>query len=363
MDINEQNISLYKLRYLKFKTIKRGYYSLVILIILYLLSFLLPFFIGPQALVVKYKDNYYFPVISNILKKPPLQANHFGQSHAFGKERLGEVHYRALKEQFKKENDQNWVLMPLIPYGPNENLLDEIEGNPPISPNKKHWFGTDNRGRDVLARLFYAFRISISFALIVTSLSYLIGTLIGACLGYFGSYIDLLGVRIIEVISAIPFLYMSMVLVSILKPSFWLLAFILVFLAGWIPVSYYVRAEYLREKKKPYVFAALNLGLPTRSILFKHILPNALTPIIAFAPFAIIGNISALVALDFLSLGLPPPTPSWGELLSQGTQNIKNWWLVLAPLSALFFTLLSITFIGEGVREAFDPKNFERFDP
>ena len=116
------------------------------------------------------------------------------------------------------------------------------------------------------------------------------------------------------------------------------------------------------RKKKPYVFAAMNLGLPNRTILFKHILPNALTPIIAFAPFAIIGNISALVALDFLSLGLPPPTPSWGELLSQGTQDIKNWWLVLAPLGALFFTLLSITFIGEGVREAFDPKTYERFD-
>ena len=248
----------------------------------------------------------------------------------------------------------------------NEKFYDSNDNgkfdtfNPPTKPGGNHIFGTDNRGRDVFARLIYGFQISITFALIVTFFAYSLGILIGGTMGYFGGKVDLFGVRIIEIFMAIPFLFLMMIIASLMRPNVVVLALILVFLTGWIGISFFIRGEFYREKAKDYVSAAISMGQSNIKIMFKHILPNALTPIITYAPFAIIGYISTLVILDFLGFGLQPPTPSWGELISQARENLSAWHLIVTPLSAMAITLFLITFIGEAVREAFDPKTYSR---
>jgi microcin C transport system permease protein len=343
------SVSIFRKRWRKFKSIKRGYYSFIVLLILYAVSFILPLFVNHTALMVKYNGSYYFPIF-----KPGIY-----EAEIFGQNRDGETNYRALKEEFKKDNSDNWVLMPVYPYSPSENLLDETTGSPPHAPSSKHFFGTDDRARDVLARLLYGFNISISFALVVTLFAYLIGVSIGALLGYFGGKVDILGQRIIEIWSTLPFLYVMIIVSSILQPNFILLVFIMTAF-GWMGITFYVRGEFYREKARDYVSAAVSLGAKNHTIIFKHVLPNSVTPIISFAPFAIVADISSLVALDFLGFGLPPPTPSWGQLIRQGMTNIENWWLVAAPLTAMFLTLIAIVFIGEAIREAFDPKVYSR---
>ena len=192
---------------------------------------------------------------------------------------------------------------------------------------------------------------------------------VGALLGYFGGKLDILGQRLIEIWSSLPFLYTIIIVSSIvvpiyipgrnlmMQPSFWMLIFILA-IFGWVGITYYIRGEFYREKAKDYVGAAIATGVSEPAIMFKHILPNSLTPVVSFAPFIVVANISTLVALDFLGFGLPAPTPSWGELIGQGTENLTKWWLVFFPLGAMFVTLLLVVFIGEAVREAFDPKEF-----
>jgi microcin C transport system permease protein len=341
------SVSLYRKRWRKFKTIKRGYYSFLIIVFLYLISFMLPLFIGRSALVVRYNDNYYFPVFT------------YHAASEFNQGIPGEANYRFLKKQFSDEGGNSFVLLPLYPYGPNENLLDETEGNPPHPPSWNHTMGTDTSGRDVFARLAYGFNICISFALSVTFFAFLIGIVIGALQGFFGGMVDIILNRAIEIWATLPFLYVIIIISSLLVPNFFLLCLIMT-LFGWIGITYYVRGEFYREKAKDYVSAAVAMGAPSRKLIFKHILPNSLTPIISFAPFAIVGNITALVSLDFLGFGLPPPTPSWGQLIEQGMINIDYWWLVSFPLAVQFLTLIAIVFIGEAVREAFDPKVYSR---
>jgi microcin C transport system permease protein len=260
--------------------------------------------------------------------------------------------------------------MPPIPYGPNESLLD-LPGTPPNPPSAAHPFGTDDRGRDVLVRLAYGFNISLTFALLVTIVGNLLGISVGASLGYFGGRTDIFGQRGIEIWSSLPFLYVVIIISSVvvpvylpgryqlMQPSLWLLVVILAAF-DWMGITYYIRGEFYREKAKDYVGAAIATGVSESGIMFRHILPNALTPVVSFAPFEIVANISALVALDFLGFGLPAPTPSWGELIGQGMENLTKWWLVFYPLGVLFLTLLLVVFIGEAVREAFDPKEFSR---
>jgi microcin C transport system permease protein len=207
--------------------------------------------------------------------------------------------------------------------------------------------------------MVYGFYTSIKFALIVTFICYSIGVSIGAFLGYFGGVFDIIVQRFVEIWSAMPFLYTVMIISAIMEPTFMLLAFILT-LFGWMGMTYYIRGEFYREKSKDYVSAATAIGCTHTSIIFKHILPNSLTPVISFMPFAIVGNISSLVSLDFLGFGLPAPTPSWGELLGQGLANLTKPWLVLSPMIAMFVTLLLVSFIGEAIREAFDPKEYSR---
>ncbi len=343
----EVSTSLLKKRWKKFKTIKRGYYSFVIILILYAVSFILPLFIGKDALFVNYKSEYYFPIFK------------YHSAESLGQNLQGEANYRLLKEQYKNEDKGNWVLMPLYPFGPNENLLSELEGNPPHPPSLSHWCGTDDRGRDVFARLAYGFNIGLSFAIIVTFLSYLIGISIGAMLGFYGGKVDIFGLRLIEIWGTLPFFFVIIIISSVVQPNFILLTVILT-MFGWMGITYYMRGEFYREKARDYVSAAFSMGAKNRKIIFGHILPNSLTPVISYAPFAIVANIFSLVSLDFLGFGLPPPTPSWGQLMQQGLSNIENWWLIVTPLLAMFFTLLAIVFIGEAIREAFDPKVYSR---
>jgi microcin C transport system permease protein len=211
----------------------------------------------------------------------------------------------------------------------------------------------------VFARMAFGFNVSLSFALLLTLVEYLVGGVVGAAMGYFGGRFDLYLQRLIEIWSTVPFLYVVIIISSIITPNFLMLVLILN-LFGWIGITYYVRAEFYREKAKDYVAAAITMGVSTPKILFRHILPNALTPLISFFPFTMVGGITSLVALDFLGFGLRPPTPSWGQMVDVGLTSLEKWWLVAVPLAALFVTLLLIVFIGEAIREAFDPKTYSR---
>jgi len=339
--------SLYAKRWRKFKSMKRGYWSLIIFVSTYLLSFLLPLVVGNEALVVRHKGEYHFPLLTGYIAAQDL-----------GQDRIGDPNYRQLQAQYEAANDGDFVVMPAYPYGPKESLL-ELDGTPPHRPSATHWLGTDDRARDVMSRLVYGYRVSISFALIVTICSYIIGVTVGGLLGYYGGTFDILVQRLVELWSAVPFLFMIMIIVTLIKPSFTLLAVLMV-MWGWMGLTRYVRGEFYREKTKDYVQAAVSMGASDRRIIFKHILPNSLTPIISFGPFAVVGNIGALVSLDYLGFGLPPEEPSWGNMVKVGMANITDWWLVLAPEAAFFVTLLMVVFIGEGIREAFDPKVYSR---
>lgn len=354
----ERSVSIFRKRLGKFRRIKRGYYAFLLILAAYAVSFALPLLINNQPLIVSYQGQWYFPVLK------------FYAPGVFQQTTTGELNYRQLKTDFERDGSDNWVLMPPYPYSPTESLF-YLPGSPPHPPSRSNYFGTDDRGRDVFARLAYGFNVSLTFALIVTAVGEGFGVIVGALLGYFGGKLDIFGQRLIEIWSSLPFLYVIMIVSSILVPvylpernlvlqqSFWMLVLILSAF-GWMGITYYVRGEFYREKSKDYVSAAVALGVSEPAIMFRHILPNALTPVISFAPFVIVVGIQSLVALDFLGFGLPPPTPSWGELINQGVMNLRHWWLIMFPLLALFITLLLIVFIGEAVREAFDPKEHSR---
>jgi microcin C transport system permease protein len=342
----------------KFRRIRRGYYSFLFVAAAYLFSFVLPLVCNNIPLLVRYQGEYYVPFVR------------YYPASTFGQTAFGEPDYRALDAQLAGAGTGDFVLMPPYPYSPNESLLD-LPGTPPHPPSRAHPFGTDDRGRDVLVRLAYGFNISLTFALLVLLLADGFGIIVGALLGYVSGKLDLLGQRLIEIWSSLPFLYTIIIVSSIvvpvyvpgrlqvLQPGFWLLVLILAAFE-WMGITYYVRGEFYREKAKDYVAAAIVTGVSEPAIMFRHILPNALTPVVSFAPFTIVGNIGALVALDFLGFGLPAPTPSWGELIGQGMENLTKWWLVFFPLAVLFATLLLVVFIGEAVREAFDPREYSR---
>lgn len=330
-------------RFQKFKSIKRGYYALILITCLFLLSFGLEFLANNKAILIRYQGKLYFPTFQ------------YFSEETFGGSSGAEPDYRDLQQRFKEVGEGNFVLMPIVPYGPTESLLD-LPGTPPHRPSWQHPLGTDDRGRDVLVRLLYGFRISMSFALQVTFFSLVFGVFVGGLQGYYGGGFDITVQRLIEIWSTIPTLYLVIIISSIFEPGFyWLIVILTLF--GWMGMTYYIRGETYREKSKEYVQAAKALGANDMTIIFRHILPNSLIPIITLTPFALVGNIFALTALDFLGFGLPAPTPSWGELMSQGMGNIYSYWLSLSPICALFITLLLVTFIGEAVREAFDPKS------
>ncbi|MEN0064057.1 MAG: ABC transporter permease subunit [Myxococcota bacterium] len=348
--LDERPVSLMQKRWRKFKSLKRGWYSFVILCSALLLSFFNPVLINNRALVVSYQGELHFPVFEN-----PIEAVDLGQRA------VGEPDYRELKAQYAEANEGDFVWMPLYPYGPYEHLLKDeaLPGPPPHAPTPEHWMGTDDRARDVFARLIYGFRVSLLFGLSVVAVAFTVGTAVGAMLGYFGGTFDILAQRLIEIWMGLPFLYTIIIITSLLQPN--IIMFVLLLAAfRWMGLTYYVRGEVYREKAKDYVAAAVAQGESHLSILFRHILPNSLTPIITFAPFRLVAYISVLVSLDYLGFGLPAPTPSWGELVKQGLNNIQEYHLVFFPLGAMFVTLLMVVFIGEAIREAFDPKVFSR---
>ena len=388
-----QSESILQKRIKRFKSIKRGYYSLLALIFLYILALLGPLWINNKPLILKYDNKYYFPAIVDLLDFIPGVNYPLYESKTFNQQSSRiEVDFRKLQKEIRKEDNDNFIVMPLYPYHPHEDLKDELdeeyedinknnsydfgepfldenrdgiwnENHPPTLPSGfkgRHLLGTDNTGRDVFVRIVDGYKISITFAIIVTTLSYIIGIAIGAVLGYYAGKIDLFGVRLMEVFSAIPFLFTLMILASFMQPSVILLATLSVFLKGWIGITYYIRGEFFREKAKDYVSAAVSMGTSPFNVMFKHILPNSLTPIITWAPFAIIGDIFTLVSLDFLGYGLKPPTSSWGNLLQQAAENLDNWHMLIFPVIVLTFTIFMITFISEAIREAFDPKIYSR---
>ena len=239
--------------------------------------------------------------------------------------------------------------------------FDMIDVRYPFKPVPGHRMGIDNAGRDVLARILYALRISLNFGFILVTITFGIGIIIGAIQGYFGGLFDLMTQRLIEIWSALPFLYIIILMGSVFGRSFSLLLFIYA-VFNWISISYYLRAEFLKLRQTAFVEAAQCLGIPTVKIIFRHILPNSMVPIITFFPFSLVGAIGALSALDYLGFGLPPPTPSWGELLSQAQIHTEAWYLTLYPFLALFSVILLGVFIGEGVRSAFDPRSTTRLE-
>jgi microcin C transport system permease protein len=332
----------------RFRRIRRAHVSFWILAVALFLSLFSEFIANDKPLVLTYKGETYYPVIR------------FYPGTEFGGPYGTEPDYRRLRHDSAFKAGGGSMVFPVIPYGPLRANL-EMEGAPPHAPSREHWLGTDNTARDVLARLIYGFRICMLFGLCLAGLTALLGIVIGGVQGYLGGKTDITVQRLIEIWSALPFLYVVILLGSIYGSGFGMLLFV-VAIFQWVGLSYYMRSEFLRLKSLNYVRAARALGLGHVRIFFGEILPNALTPVITVIPFVIIAGISMLTALDFLGFGLPPPTPSWGEMLTQGLQNLQAPWIAFSTVTALFLTLLLATFVGEGVREAFDPKAFQRIE-
>ncbi len=272
----------------------------------------------------------------------------------FGGDFETETDYRDPYILEKLTAEGNKIFFPLNPYSYNSINL-EIDRPVPSPPSPENILGTDDRGRDVLARLIYGFRLSIFFGFALTLVGTLMGILAGAVQGYFGGKTDLFFQRFIEIWGAMPELYLLIIFASIFKPSV-LLLLILLSMFGWMGLSDYVRAEFLKGRNMEYVKAAKALGVGNLTIMFRHLLPNGMTPVITFLPFRMSGAILSLTSLDFLGLGVPPSTPSLGELLAQGKANIEAWWLSLTTFLVLVGTLILLSFIGEALREAFDPR-------
>jgi|JI8StandDraft_1071087.scaffolds.fasta_scaffold07030_2 microcin C transport system permease protein len=370
----EQKIpTIMQRRWRKFKSLKRGYIAFRILTIAYLLSFCLPILVNNQALMVSYNGSWSFPAVRTFFAELPvvglMVSNKTYQGISFGQENnTSECRYRDLKVQYDKMAQGNFVIMPLYPYGPRDivsgdGVKEDVFAKPfsHTSDGGLRLFGTDDSGGDVFSKITYGFNISISFAILLSFIEYLIGVPLGAALGFIGGKFDMLMQRIIEIWSSLPMLFIIIIVVSLTTPSFGLLL-LLLSIVGWVGITTYIRAEFYREKAKDYVAAAVSIGIPTWKIMLKHILPNSLVPLITFFPFTLIAGIGSLVSLDFLGFGLPPGTPSWGSMISIGLEHINDgyWWLTVVPLSAMFFTLMLTVFIGEAIREAFDPKVFSR---
>ncbi len=338
----------------RFREIKRGYYSFLILILFLLLSLFGELLVNNRAIVVSYEGELYFPTYS---------AFHPGTD--FGLDYPYETNYRELKQEFDESGSDNWVLMPPGPYSPFENDASSGIFRPEApSLENKHFLGTDTTSRDILARLFYGTRIALVFSLGFMASVYLIGVMVGCAMGYIGGKFEIISQRLIEIWSNVPFLYMVIIVFSVIPDTFTVNMRILILLTvmvlfSWTSMTYYMRTETYKEKVRDYVSAARIMGASNSRIVFKHILPNVLATLVTFMPFTVVSAISSITALDFLGFGLPPPTPSLGELLKQGTQTLRTApWIVMSAFGTLVVLLTLVTFIGEAIRESFDPKKF-----
>jgi len=329
-------------RWQRFKANRLGYTSLWIFLILFGLSVCAELIANDKPLVVRYQGQFYFP----ILQSQPETV--FGGDFATPTDFLDPDIRRSITSK------GNWAVYPPIPYS-FETLNYFAKSPNPAAPSLDNWLGTDDRGRDVLARLIYGFRLSILFGLALTIVGVTVGIITGALMGFFGGKFDLVTQRAIEIWSAMPELYLLIIFASIFTPSIWLLV-ILLAAFSWMGLSDYVRAEFFRNRALEYVRAARALGLTNMHIMRRHILPNSLTPVITFLPFRMSAAILSLTSLDFLGLGVPPGTPSLGELLAQGKGNLDAWWISLSTFVVLVSTLLLLTFMGEALRDAFDSR-------
>ena len=327
----------------KFKLSKRNLYSLYIFSFLFVLSIFAEVISNDKPILMMIDDKLYFPLIMD------YKEVHFGGVFET------EADYKDNFMQDLIKKDDNWAVFPLNPNSYNTINLNNSTPNP-APPSMHNYLGTDDRGRDVLARLIYGFRLSVIFAFVLTIIAVVIGIFFGAVQGYFVGRTDLFLQRFIEIWSSMPELYLLIIFSSLFEPSLSLLI-ILLSLFGWIGLSDYVRAEFLKGRNMDYVIAARTMGLSNYQIITRHILPNSMISVITFLPFRISGAILILTSLDFLGLGVPPDTPSLGELLSQGKENIEAWWLSLTTFFVLVGTLLLLIFIGEGIRESMDSRS------
>jgi microcin C transport system permease protein len=326
----------------RFKANKRGYFSLWIFGILFVLSLFAELLSNNLPLIVHYEGEYYFPLVSTYPET------------TFGGDFVTETDYLDPFIRKQLTEGDNWAIYPPNPY--SYDTINYFSDYPnPAAPSEQNILGTDDRGRDVLARLIYGFRISVLFGLVLTVIGTVMGILAGAVQGYFGGRTDLFAQRFIEIWGSMPELYLLIIFASIFQPSI-LLLIALLSLFGWMGLADYVRAEFLRGRNMDYVTAARALGVSNGAIMWRHLLPNAMTPVVTFLPFRVSGAVLALTSLDFLGLGVPPTTPSLGELLSQGKENIDAWWLSITTFGVLVGTLMLLIFIGEALREAFDTR-------
>jgi len=329
-------------RWRNFKASKRGYWSLWIFGILFFVSLFAEFIANDKPLLVTFQGETYFPVF---VAYPETE---------FGGEFETEADYRDPFVQDLIKQDGGRMIWPLIRYSYRTINLD-LPVPAPAPPSSDNWLGTDDQGRDVLARLIYGFRLSVLFGLVLTIFSSVVGVAAGAVQGYFGGWTDLLFQRFIEIWTSVPQLYLIIIIAAIIEPSFWILLGILL-LFSWVALVGVVRAEFLRGRNFEYVKAARAMGLSDGKIMFRHLLPNAMVATLTFMPFILNTSITTLTSLDFLGFGLPPGSPSLGELLAQGKSNLQAPWLGLAGFFSIAVMLSLLIFIGEAVRDAFDPR-------
>ncbi len=328
-------------RLYNFRANRRGFWSLWIFLVLFVISLFAEFVANDRPLLVRYDGAFYMPVLFNYPET------------AFGGEFPTEADYRD-PYVAGLIDAKGWIIWPPIPYS-YRTINYNLPTPAPSPPSADNWLGTDDQGRDVTARLIYGFRISVLFGLTLTVLSSVVGVAAGAVQGYFGGWVDLLFQRFIEIWSGLPVLYLLIILAAIVEPNFWwLLGLMLLF--SWMSLVSVVRAEFLRARNFDYIRAARALGLRDSAIMFKHMLPNAMVATMTFLPFILNGSITTLTSLDFLGFGLPPGSPSLGELLQQGKSNLQAPWLGLTAFAVLAVMMSLLIFVGEAVRDAFDPR-------
>ena len=330
----------------RFKRNRLGFVSLILFVLLFVMSLAAELVSNDKPLVASYQGKLYFPIWHN----PP--ETEFGGDFQTPTDYLDPF----IRQQFAQTG--NWAVYPPNPY--HHSTLNYFAKEPnPAPPSTDNFLGTDDRGRDLFARLLYGFRVSVLFALALTITGTILGVVTGAIQGFFAGKTDLAFQRFIEIWGAMPELYLLIIFSAVFEPSISLLL-ILLSMFGWMGLSDYVRAEFLRNRQLDYVRAARALGLSNRAIIWRHILPNSMTPVVTFLPFRMSAAILALTSLDFLGLGVPPGTPSLGELLSQGKTNIDAWWISLSTFAVLVITLLLLTFMGDALRDALDPRKLHQ---
>jgi len=325
-----------------FRANRRGYWSFWVFLVLFFLALFAEVIANDKPLVVQFKGNTYFPVVK------------IYPETVFGGEFETEAEYREAEVQKLITSTGGWILWPPVRYS-FRTVNFGLKQPAPSPPSAENLLGTDDQARDVLARVIYGFRISVLFGLILTVLSSFVGIAAGAVQGYFGGWTDLLFQRFIEIWGGMPQLFLLIILASVFQPSFWMLLGLLL-LFGWMSLVGVVRAEFLRTRNFDYIRAARALGVNNITIMRRHVLPNAMTAALTFLPFVLIGSITALTSLDFLGFGLPPGSPSLGELLAQGKANLQAPWLGITSFVVLAFMLSLLIFIGEAIRDAFDPR-------